>query len=340
MSEHSLIQPEGIAGDIHAHYADYIQPHCAQFEHARLDAFALCESRKPLGYMGMAAAMALVIGLSILFPEDSDGDPSAPGFLIFGAVACFFVWMWVQYPKSQYRKSIKQDIFPHVFSFFGTDYSYDADASSVTVEALKPSGIIPRYNSGGDSNEDLVRGSYQDVALEFFESQLVSGSGKNRRTVFRGMFITLSMNKNFHGHTIVKRDLGKLGNFFGDKFSKLDNVKLEDPVFEEQFEVYSSDQVEARYLLTPAFMERLLHLESVIGGVKKNSKKAKRRSGIQVAFYENKLLLMISTGKDRFEVGNINEPVTFIEDINTILSEMKDIFAIIEHLKLHEQTRL
>jgi len=40
----------------------------------------------------------------------------------------------------------------------------------------------------------------------------------------------------------------------------LEPVRLEHAEFEERYEVYSSDQVEARALLTPAFMERFMGL--------------------------------------------------------------------------------
>ena len=37
-----------------------------------------------------------------------------------------------------------------------------------------------------------------------------------------------------------------------------DVVKLEDPEFEKEFVVYAHDQVEARYVLSPSLMRRLL----------------------------------------------------------------------------------
>ena len=335
-----LVPVEGIEGDIQAHYDAHIRPHCARFEQSRQEAFIETARRKPKGQLATVAIAIVAIALCFVVPADSDGDSPIPAILMFGVFGAIAVWVWVQWPKHLYKASIKQEIFPHVFSFFGSDYHYDAEASGISVAELKPSGIIPSYNTNGDSNEDLVRGSYQGVSLELFESSLVRGSGKNRTTVFRGLFISLGMNKHFGGHTIVKRDRGKLGNFFADKSTKLENVKLEDPRFEEQFEVYSSDQVEARYLLTPAFMERLMHLEDIISGGKKRDDAKKRKKGIQVAFYDDRLLLMIPSGKHRFEVRNIDEPVTFYDDINTIMKEMADIFGIIEHLKLQEQTRL
>lgn len=44
------------------------------------------------------------------------------------------------------------------------------------------------------------------------------------------------------------------------------NVKLEDPVFEREWEVYATDQIEARYILTPALMERMLEIKRRFGG--------------------------------------------------------------------------
>ena len=42
-------------------------------------------------------------------------------------------------------------------------------------------------------------------------------------------------------------------------------VKLESPDFEKQFDVYGNDPVEARYLLTPLLMERILQLDQRFG---------------------------------------------------------------------------
>jgi hypothetical protein len=39
-----------------------------------------------------------------------------------------------------------------------------------------------------------------------------------------------------------------------------ERVRLEDPVFEKVYEVYGTDQVAARALLNPAFMEKMLKL--------------------------------------------------------------------------------
>jgi Protein of unknown function (DUF3137) len=109
----------------------------------------------------------------------------------------------------------------------------------------------------------------------------------------------------------------------------MQKVTLEDPQFEDKFEVYSTDQIEARYLLTTSFMERLLALSRLFSG-----------QGLQAAFHEKHLLLLLNAQENMFEASSIFQPATFTDDIQTILEEMKQIFSLIDHLKLYEQTRL
>ncbi|MDG1286784.1 MAG: DUF3137 domain-containing protein [Rickettsiales bacterium] len=61
---------------------------------------------------------------------------------------------------------------------------------------------------------------------------------------------------------------------------------------------------------------------------------------VQAAFYENKLLLMIFANKNRFEVSSIFTPMTFHEESQTILTEMEELFAIIDILQLDQKTHL
>ena len=136
------------------------------------------------------------------------------------------------------------------------------------------------------------------------------------------------MNKSFSGKTVVKKDSGTVGNWF-KKSTSLKKVKLEDPNFEKMFEVYSDDQVEARYLLTVTFIERLKELVENFGG-----------KSIQCCFYNNKLLMMIPIEKDLFETGSIYEAEDFIDDSKSLLKELSLIFNIIDTLKLNMKINL
>ena len=88
---------------------------------------------------------------------------------------------------------------------------------------------------------------------------------------FLGMFAIVEFNKNFNGTTIILPDqfekrIGYLAktiqslNISGNQL-----VNLEDTEFENEFVVYSSDQVEARYVMSTSLMQRITRLKKKIG---------------------------------------------------------------------------
>ncbi|WP_291871564.1 DUF3137 domain-containing protein, partial [Maribacter sp.] len=85
----------------------------------------------------------------------------------------------------------------------------------------------------------------------------------NVQYTFRGMFGWLAYPKKLHGHTVVLTNNQKLkiDRFASFNFKKEQKVLLEDVRFTNKFVVYSTDQVEARYVLSTALMERVLALE-------------------------------------------------------------------------------
>ena len=153
---------------------------------------------------------------------------------------------------------------------------------------------------------------------------------------FRGLLITLEVPKRFTGHTIVKRDHGGLANWFGKTFAQrgMQQIALEDPRFENRYQVYSTDQIEARYLLSPSFMERLVHLEELFTSHQMD------RCNLQCAFKDGKLLFTIPAKREWFSTGSIFRPANFIKEINLILQEMDQLFAIVDVLQLDDKTGL
>ena len=78
------------------------------------------------------------------------------------------------------------------------------------------------------------------------------------------------------------------------KKEAFEEVKLEDPCFDKKFNVYSSDQIEARCLITPSFMERF-----------QNLKTAFKSNKIKCSFYDTKMMIAISTKENLFEIGSL-----------------------------------
>ena len=103
-------------------------------------------------------------------------------------------------------------------------------------------------------------------------------------------------------------------------------IKLEDPKFEKRFRVFSEDEIEARYLVTPVFMERFLNLTTSFG-----TNKAK------CSFFNNKIMFAISTKKNLFELGSLYKPLTNPKNMK-FFNEFMSIIDMIDYFKLDKKT--
>jgi len=308
------------------HYQEHIAPHFEQFETKRIEALKKYRGNSFIGQPMSVLLIGVAIYCYIYSSFSSDANRT---IAVISLIIIVGIQWWMRGPLRKYRSAIKKVIYPKIMSFFG-DYTYE-EKGSISMSTLNPSDIIPSYDRVG--MEDYIKGSYNEVAIELVEAKLTErrGTGKNRRTVttFKGLFILLGMNKSFQGKTIVKRDAGMVGNWLTDKFNKLEKVTLEDPVFEKEFEVYSHDQIEARYLLTTSFMERLKELSELFDG-----------AAIQCSFYDDRLLVTLKMYKNMFEPGSVYHPALSIDDIRLVLREISIIFKIIDTLKLDQKIGL
>lgn len=325
------------------HYRQHIQPLVAEFEQARLAALRVVRRRLPLmlPLLGLAG-YGFVAGAPV--PETQRAMYELCCTL--GITGAMIALGWAMMPVMRYKGTIKDRIFRQVIGFFGSEWLYKPEglgAASLrqgghAMLRYMEYGIVPEHQDA--HSEDWVSGAHKGVPLSQFECRLTStrGSGKNRRTVvhFKGVIVELQVPKRFHGRTAIRRDRGTMGNWFGKQFAGkgLSPVRLEDPRFEERYEVYGTDQVEARYLLSPSFMERLMELEELF------AQENGGRCDIQCAFHAGKLLVMLPSQKDRFCTGSVFKPVDFVPEINQVLQEMDQLFAIIDVLKLDDRTGL
>ena len=147
--------------------------------------------------------------------------------------------------------------------------------------------------------------------------------------VFRGIIIDLTFNKALKGTTIIRKDSGIIGNLFHEKLSNLKDIKLEDPKFNKIFQVYSDDEVEARYVLSVSFMERLKELSEAFGS-----------KVVQCCFYQEKVVFVVPIKKNMFEPGSIYANENFIDDAKSLLEEMDLICKIIDILRLNIKTNI
>lgn len=183
---------------------------------------------------------------------------------------------------------------------------------------------------------DLIIGKIDGVDLEFSDvhAQKKYKNSKGRTkysTIFQGLFIVAMFNKKFNGSTVVLPDMAQ--NSFGELLgswlqsnnpNREQLVKLDNPEFEKRFVVYSNDQIEARYILTPTLMEKILHFQE------------QSRQDIYLSFIQDHIHIAIDYKKDLFEptiFSSLLNKELFIEYINSLTLAV----SVVKELNLNQK---
>ena len=193
--------------------------------------------------------------------------------------------------------------------------------------------------------EDYIEGVIDKTDIRLSElhteyRQVTYDSKGNRReywvTIFRGLFISADFHKHFHGVTLVLPDteqswLGGLGQWLQSISAKLGNqpgelVKMEDPEFERLFKVFSTDQVEARYILTPNMIRRIVEFRN------------RTQSQVRLSFIASRVFVAIPTYHNYFEPPSLFAPADKLLDPTTLaeyFEELKFALAVVDELNLN-----
>ena len=216
---------------------------------------------------------------------------------------------------------VKDKLLPVILKVFGDFHRLNTEA--ISFEEIKKYKIFPSATSC--SNDDVIAGKYKNLDICIQENNLTHRSGgKNSHTItdFDGLIIKVTSNKNFTGTTIVRPDE------YSSNIDNLQQVHLEDPVFEKIYNVYSTDQIEARYLLTTAFMERLQNAGSSF------ERNAEEKHRTYCIFDKGYIFLFLSSNENFFEVFTPFNTILRKELYERVYEQMAAIFELIEELKL------
>jgi len=161
--------------------------------------------------------------------------------------------------------------------------------------------------------EDLFSGTRSGAAFQLYEGRLTKREDKKTVVIFQGQLLRIAFPKRFLGTTVVNRNSQRWLPPKG-----LQRVGLESSQFERIFEVFGDDQVEARFLVHPAFMERLMALETAMSG-----------RNLRCAFDQSHLLVAIEGG-DLFEVVEVFKPLPDREQTRKGVDELKAVLGLID----------
>ena len=101
---------------------------------------------------------------------------------------------------------------------------------------------------------------------------------------------------------------------------------MEDPEFERLFKVFSTDQVEARYILTPNMIRRIVEFRN------------RTQSQVRVSFIASRVFVAIPTSHNHFEPPSLLAPADKLLDPATLaqyFEELKFALAVVDELNLN-----
>jgi hypothetical protein len=304
------------------------------------------------------------------------------GFLL-GPFLALFVYFYLRgradaeiFPAA-FRDEFKREVIRPLVQHLAPSANYYPDRH-VPRHDFDESGLY-QVKPKSFKGDDLVEGRLGDVDLRFSELDVEHenpGDESGPKTAFKGLFFIADFHKDFAGFTIVRprrpRVLGtyasrasraekmNAGLSFGEhlmgaawrpgasRYGGLQEVELEDPEFAEHFDVYATDQVEARYILSPAMMQRLLAFrhEAVRAREELSARVAARRKFVQmidqkdmesglfyVSFARSNVYIAKHHYRDLFEIDP-ERPLT-IASIEAYAAELQFAFGIVEDLNLN-----
>lgn len=302
-------------------YAERIAPCFASNEEARVAAVGQFRQR---GLIGGAVTLAIVILACVVSGDFVWG--------VFAAIVCGgLAAAWAYGPLSVVGKKLKQEYCAAIAQAMGASFQMSA-FDPPALPRLKELRLLPGY--ARSSFEDLFSGAYKDSRFDLYEAHLeqrhTDSKGRVRyTTVFRGQLIRMRFPRKFLGVTIVRRDAGVFNMFGGGEAGgrKLERVRLVDPKFEKAFEVWGTDQVEARYLLDPVMMERLIGLEQGLHGKK-----------LRCAFEDGDVLVAVEGG-NLFEPGDLFKPLVDPSRARRILDEIAGVVRVMDQVLTAQTAR-
>lgn len=242
-------------------------------------------------------------------------------FLAVGAAVLLY-FICVNRKSKELSAYYKKDLVTQILQSFCENATFSPE-QGIDQSVFQSCGLFispNRYHT-----EDLIRGcvgktGFHCAEVHAEEKRVTTNSKGGRREywvdIFKGFLFIADFHKDFQGQTTVLRDSLFKFDFGGSR------VKLENAAFEKIFDVHATDPVEARYLLTPSMMERLVALDRQFNG------------GITASFRNSTILIAIPETKNHFE-ASIWKSFKDISRFEDDFSAIRMLISIVEDLNLN-----
>ncbi|MFC2344148.1 DUF3137 domain-containing protein [Campylobacter sp.] len=232
----------------------------------------------------------------------------------------------------EYEKFYKEVFINAAIQNIDPLFTYNPTAG-IVHEVIDKNKIYPRKKLVG---EYKIEGTYNNVKFSFGEVKkldssgvyITSGSLELAATIlvlvatWKILRIAGNLLEVRSWSAIFTRNLAVASRTLNTKFLG-EKERMDDVFFSKEFRVFADDKVEARYLLTPAFMERLRELKEKFAG----------EMGVSAAFMDDKFYLFLNGAKNKFETTLFSLPPS-LKDAAQIKKEISELLSIIDELNL------
>lgn len=246
-------------------------------------------------------------------------------FYMLGFMAAAALYQWSGGIRRQYAEDYKDLVLPVVAAAFGFRY---LRRGGVPLSKVERAAIIPPYTRM--HTEDLFFGDYKGAQVYVSELDLwqrqQKADGKERdREVFSGLAILVELPRvAFSGHTAVLPRGQAVSSWLQGKLSGLEHVDLVDPHFEKKYRAYGSDQMESRFLLHPAMVERIERLDHPLVPGR-----------VSAAFMDGCVLVMVPMRHNLFEPPALSIPATDVDGIRFLEHELKQALELVDAFEFY-----
>lgn len=223
--------------------------------------------------------------LALRYGEGGETRESIAGALLLaGLIAAFAVpfilGSWRRFMARTLLEALVagRDDVRHIDGERQTQAAVALSSPACDLGVLAPAGLVEPFTTA--TVDHVLAGTTAGIPFALAELRLYNQEGFE---VFAGVVGGFGLHRACPGLTIVTRERGILGNLIASLGSGIERVSLEDPGFEQRFEVYGSDQVWSRTVLTTTMLERLVRLDEVA-----------HASGFRCAFVGERLLVALS----------------------------------------------
>jgi len=262
----------------------------------------------------------ILITFGVMWYSHKINEPRVVQIALF-LLGVFLVLSLFYVKKDFLKAGTKQSFVSAICNYVGWEFRSEPSVN-LNLEVWQSLFLLPKAHEvlkvgfGLDvSIEDEITGQVHGAEFRSIEVELMRVFDSDLKWTFQGQLMSITFPRKFLGRTCVLRNkLSFQNNMAGD----MKHVGLVDPAFQSVFKAYSTDQVEARYLLTPVFMETLMDLERSVNG-----------QNIRFGFVGNQLLIAVET-EDRFEIGSMSKTLMAPSRTQKILDEICAIYEVVD----------